>query len=355
MFDFIQLFTSPDGVYETAYAGGLNTNKTTDTTATTGNDLSAENKVFYTRNLLENASPNLVYNQLGQKASIPLNGGKTIEWRRYSGLAKALTPLNEGITPDGVKLNVTALEATLKQYGAFATLSDILEMTAIDNNVVVATDILGDQAGRTFDTLTRDIVAAGTNVLYAPKIVSGAETAVTSRANLNSTAVLNVKLLEKACAKLRGKNAKTVDGTYYVAVIHPYAAFQLMQDDRWQDASKYGAPDQLFKGEIGRIGGIRFLSSSEAKIFNDSTTPSNTAVYATIVFGANAFGVVDLAGKGIETIVKQRGSAGTADPLDQRSTVGWKGMHAARILSDEFMVRIEHCVADGEFVNTPAN
>lgn len=349
MFDFIQLFASPDGVYETAYAGGLNTNKTTDSA------LSAENKVFYTRNLLENASPNLVYNQLGQKASIPLNGGKTIEWRRYSGLAKALTPLNEGITPDGTKLTVTALQETLKQYGAYATLSDILEMTAIDNNIVVATDLLGDQAGRTIDTLTRDIVAGGTNVMYAPKIVSGAETAVTTRANLDGTAVLTVKMIEKAVAKLRKHNAKTVDGTYYVGVIHPYAAFQLMQDDKWTDAAKYGAPDQLFKGEIGRIGGVRFLQSSEAKIWNDSTTASNTAVYGTIIFAANAFGVVDLAGKGIETIVKQRGSAGSADPLDQRSTVGWKAMHAAKRLTEEFMVRIEHCVADAEFVNADAN
>ena len=59
-----------------------------------------------------------------------------------------------------------------------------------------------------------------------------------------------------------------------------------------------------------------------------------------LFLGKGAYGVVDLS-EGTEVIVKPRGSSGTADPLDQRSTVGWKGVHAAAILYDEYMLRVE--------------
>lgn len=64
-------------------------------------------------------------------------------------------------------------------------------------------------------------------------------------------------------------------------------------------------------------------------------------IYSTIVFGADAYGVTDVEGGGLETIIKALGSAGTADPLNQRSTVGWKALKTAEILTDAFMVRIE--------------
>ena len=64
------------------------------------------------------------------------------------------------------------------------------------------------------------------------------------------------------------------------------------------------------------------------------------AVYGCLFLGKGAYGVVDLS-EGTEVIVKPRGSSGTADPLDQRSSVGWKGIHAAAILYDEYIVRVE--------------
>ena len=122
-----------------------NTNITSQTGA--GQDLSVEMKTFYSDYLIDNAEPNLVHDQFGQKHPIPKNGGKTIEFRKYSPLPKALTPLTEGVTPDGQKLNVSKLEATVEQYGGYVELSDMLIMTAIDNNIVQATKLLGSQAG----------------------------------------------------------------------------------------------------------------------------------------------------------------------------------------------------------------
>ena len=126
-----------------------------------------------------------------------------------------------------------------------------------------------------------------------------------------------------------------------------------MKDSEWVEASKYGKPEQLFKGEIGRIAGVRFVSTTEAKVwkkkstsdsdYNASDTTQNTTcdVHSTLIIGKNAYGVTELEGMGLQHIVKQLGSGGTTDPLNQRATAGWKLAKTAEILVQEYMVRIE--------------
>lgn len=308
------------------------------------NDLSPEMKTFYDKALLYAAQAQLVHHQFGQKRPIPKNGGKTIEFRKFTPLAKALTPLTEGVTPAGNQLDVTAITATVSQYGDFIALSDVLELTAIDNVVLETTKLLGDQAGLTMDTVVRDILVAGTNVMYAPKInaSTGAETSVASRANLDATAVLTVDLVQQVVARLRAVNTPRINGSY-VAIIHPYAEYDIMRDPEWIDPHKYKDTTNLYEGEIGMISGVRFVESTEAKIWRGTGCPSNLSVFGTLFFGENAYGVTDVEGGGLQTIVKQKGSAGTADPLDQRSSVGWKAIETAEILMQPYMIRVEHC------------
>ena len=313
------------------FAGNLNTNVTTDS------GLSAENKTFYDRTLLESAKPNLIHSQFGQKRPIPKNGGKKIEFRRYGALPKALTPLTEGVTPDGRKLTVTAIEAEVHEYGDYVALSDVLDLTAIDNNVLEATKAIGNQAGLTLDTITRNILQAGTNVQYCPKVGASGTTAVTSRADIDATCKLTVDEIKKAVATLKANNVPKISGSY-VAIIHPYAAYDLMSDPAWEEMHKYTTSDNMYEGEIGRIAGVRFVESSEALIVKNATNP---AVFCTLVLGENAYGITEVTGGGLKTIIKQLGSAGTADPLDQRSTVGWKAMQTAEILQQNYMIRIE--------------
>ena len=310
----------------------------------TGNDLSPEMKTFYDKALLYAAQAQLVHHQFGQKRPIPKNGGKTIEFRKFTPLAKALTPLTEGVTPAGNQLDVTAITATVSQYGDFIALSDVLELTAIDNVVLETTKLLGDQAGLTMDTIVRDILVAGTNVMYAPKInaSTGAETAVASRANLDATAVLTVDLVQQVVARLRAVNTPRINGSY-VAIIHPFAEYDIMRDPEWIDPHKYKDTTNLYEGEIGMISGVRFVESTEAKIWRGTGCPSGLSVFGTLFFGENAYGVTDVEGGGLQTIVKQKGSAGTADPLDQRSSVGWKAIETAEILMQPYMIRVEHC------------
>ena len=314
----------------------MNTNVTGDS------GLSVENKTFYDMTLIEEASANLVHDQFGQKRPIPANGGKKIEFRKFSPLPKALDVIREGVTPDGKKLAVTAVEAEVEQYGDYIVQSDILELTALDNTIIEATKILGKQAGLTLDTIVRNQLLTGTNVSYCPKVSNGTETEVTSRTALDKTAKLTVKEVQKTVAKLRAMNAPTINGDY-VAIIHPYVAYDLMRDPEWIDAHKYAQPDNLYRGEIGKVAGVRFVQTSEAAILTGGDCPSNLAVFCTFFIAEGAYGVTEIQGGGLETIIKQKGSAGTADPLNQRSSIGWKAMKTAKILVEPYLVRVESC------------
>ena len=296
--------------------------------------LSAEMKTFYDMTLIDEATANLVHDQFGQKRPIPSGSGKTVEFRKFAPLAKATTPLTEGVTPDGKSLAVSTVTATVEQYGDYITQSDVLELTALDNTILEATKLLGRQAGLTLDTIVRNVLQSCTSVTYCPKIgTGGAETAVTSRTALDTTCQLTVKVIQQVVAKLRGQNAPTINGKY-VAIIHPYVAYDLMRDPEWIDAHKYANPTNLYEGEIGEIAGVRFVQTTEAKVYEGG-------VFGTLIFGEGAYGVTEITGGGLQTIVKQKGSAGTADPLDQRSSVGWKAIKTAEILIPNYIVRVE--------------
>ena len=296
--------------------------------------LSAEMKTFYDMTLIDEAQANLVHDQFGQKRPIPKGGGKTIEFRKFAPLAKATTPLTEGVTPDGKSLTVSTITATVNQYGDYITQSDVLELTSLDNTILEATKLLGRQAGMTLDTVVRNVLQSGTNVTYCPKVAAdGTETEVTSRSGLDTSCQLTVKVVQQVVAKLRAQNAPTIGGKY-VAIIHPYVAYDLMRDPEWQDAHKYCKPENMYEGEIGEVAGIRFVQTSEAKIYAGG-------VFGTLVFGDGAYGVTEITGGGLQTIVKQKGSAGTADPLDQRSSVGWKAIKTAELLIPQYLVRVE--------------
>lgn len=314
---------------------------TTMTTET--GSLSAEMKTFYEKRLLDQAEPLLVHNQFGDKYPIPAGSGKKIEFRKYSALPKALTALTEGVTPAGNSLTVTTVEGTVKQYGDWIQLSDMLQMTAIDNNVVQATKLLSSQAGRTLDTVTREVLAGGTNVIYAPKVVDGAETEVLSRSTLTPECVLTPFVVMRAAATLEAMNTPKINGSY-VLITHPYCRETLQESPGWVDVVKYKEGNNTFSGEIGKIGDVRVVTTSEAKIINDSTCPvveSTTyySVFTSLLLGANAYGVTMLENGGLQHIVKQLGYG--EDPLNQRSSCGWKATSVAVRLCEEYMVRIE--------------
>ena len=304
------------------------------TQTTTAEGLSDEMKTFYNDTLIDLAGPKLVYDQFADKYPIPKNGGKSIEFRKYDNLSPALTPLTEGVTPDGNKLNVTTITATVDQFGDYITLSDMLILTAVDNNVTQATKRLGEQAGKTGDCITRDVVCGGSNV-YFPN-------GKTSRGSLTEDDKLTLALVMEGAAFLRTMDAPTIDGDY-VCILHPQVEKDLKLDPEWKECVKYDASERIFEGEIGRYDGVRFVSSSNAKIWksDEDDCPDGLGVFGTMLVGAGAYATTQVEGGGLQVIVKQLGSGD--DPLNQRATVGWKLTKVAERLVEQYMLRFETC------------
>ncbi|MDY4191314.1 MAG: N4-gp56 family major capsid protein, partial [Oscillospiraceae bacterium] len=266
--------------------------------------ISSEQKVFYERALMKRLVPNLVYTKYGQRRSAPKNEGDTVNFRRFNALEAATTALTEGVTPSGSDLSVTALTATVKQYGDFVEISDKLDMVGIDPVLSESAGVLGEQAALTIDTVVRDEVTSGTSVLYA-----GGKA---NRDALTAADVVTSADIRKAVRMLKRNNAKPMDGGFYIGIIHPDVAYDMMSDSMWQDISKYSGGTQIMKGEIGKIHGVRFIESTNNKQVENT---GKVTVHLSMIIGQVAYGVVDVAGKSKpEMIVKAAGSSGTADP-----------------------------------------
>ena len=302
------------------------------TSNTTGNDLSPEMKTYYQDRLIDLVEPLLVHDQFGQKRPIPQGRGKTTEFRAFTKLPKITTQLVEGVTPDGQALDSYTVTSTVKQYGGYVCLTDFIMQTAIDPIAEEALKLIASQGARSMDTVTREIINAGTNVQYGDGSKS-------SRSSLTASDKLTVLAVRKAVRALKRQDAPMINGNY-VAIVHPDIAFDLMSDSTWVDWQKYTSPEHMYKNEIGQIAGVRFVETTEAKIF-EGAGASSADVYSTLIIGEGAYGVTDISGGGLQTIIKQKGSGGTSDPLDQRATVGWKCAKTAEILVNEYMVRIE--------------
>lgn len=391
-------------------------NKTTDA------GMSAEMKTYYEMELLHNAEPKLVYDGFAKKKPLPAGRGKTIEFRKWSTLPKALTPLTEAVTPDGSNSSVTYITATIAQYGDYVRESDLLDLTAIDDVILQDTQMLGSQAGKTLDTVTREVVCGGSNVSYAQLDTAGTLSDVVSRSELTANCLLKRTDVVKAVAKLKAMDAPMI-GDSYVGIIHPYVAADLQlstETGGWIDVNKYTDPQKIFNGEIGKLAGVRFIESTEAKIVaptefmdginrltvkqnvtSNATIPvdeaitvaqaaslvasaplyvdgtarviasvasgvagsasitlteavtvadgdmicgqdagaDGSAVFMNMILGSEAYATTELAGGGLQIFVKQLGSG--EDPLNQRSSVGWKATKVAKRLNEAYMVRLE--------------
>lgn len=315
-------------------------------------NIPAEVSAFYDRTLLERVMPLLVHLRWGQVRDIPNKAGtKVIKFRRYANLAAATTPLTEGVTPAGKQLSVTDITATVAQYGDYITTTDVLSYESEDAILMEAAEIMGDQAGDTLDQLTRDILAAGTGVVY-----SGSANTQTS--DVAAGDVITLANLDTVIATLKDNNTKKITrmitastgiGTTpilpaYVAIVHPVIAVKIkalaVASGQWVGVNKYPSQSGVMEGEIGSYEDIRFIETNNAKVKTGQGT-SNIDVYCTLIFGANAYGITRVSGEAMKNIVKPLGSAGSADPLDQRATSGWKATFVAKILNEDFIQRVE--------------
>ncbi len=332
-------------------------NATHNTTETTGNDLTPEYVTFHSRRMLDNYYPQLVHSQFGIHTTVPQRNGSVVEMRGLDPYPDATTPLEEGITPKGNTMNVRKVLIYIHQYGTFTPVTDWLGFVSLDNLRILDSENLGKQAGNTIDKIDAEMLNTGKNVIYADTVTgtgdSETKTAVTSRYGISSKSKFTVDTALKAARALKVQNAPTINGSY-VAIVHPDSEYDVISSKGFRELVTYtNAVQRVFEGEIGKIGSVRFVTSTNAKIWTASevkaqatadgvSTTGNVDVYSTLVLGENAYAVAEIEGLGMQTIIKELGSAGSADPLNQRGTQGWKTSHGVGIICETNMVRVEH-------------
>lgn len=307
----------------------------------------AEVSAFYDRNLLFRAVALFVHLNWAQVRDLPMNSGtSTIKFRRYGNLAAATTPLSEGVTPSGSSLSVTDITATVLQYGDYTTITDVLDYSSQDPILTESGEILGDQAGDTLDQLTRDVLNAGTVVARVNGRASrGAVVAGDVLVAANFNTALTALKVAKARKHTMMMDASTGINTTpinagYIAIVHPELTQAIKGFNGFVAVEKYASNKNIMEGEIGYYNDIRFIETTNAKVFAGEGG-SSIDVYSVIIFGQHAYGITRINGKSMQNIIKPLGSGGTSDPLNQRATSGWKATFVAKILNDNFLYRIE--------------
>lgn len=389
---------------------------------------------YFQRQALKNVQPNLGYASDAQMIEQPEHNGKHVHFHRFTELPAITKPLYEGVTPEGQKLTETDFSVMTKPYGGYIPYTDEFDLFHIDNMTKAMSDRLNNQARLSIDTIVRDEISAGLNVMYPG--------AVTSRAALTKANVINYAVIKRVVRKLKKAGAQPFSDGYYHAKIDHDTYFDLTQDQHWIDVATYQSDTRVQQYELGTIYKVKFFEVDNGKTFANETylygtktaltatafsaatrtmtvsdtisedeareltgkmvyvqytksstdyvtpmcieyvdataktikfrwvpetttdwTTTNTLkivpsggssngdeVHATLIYGRDAYGIVQLGGRGtpnIQTIVKAPGSSGSDDPLNQRGTIAWKVKHfCAAIIQDDFIVRVEHGVSD---------
>ena len=361
-FNWLQLFADAGTVVNTLVKNGTSnyTNAYTGDAVAANpstNTLAPELKTFYDTELLENARTEMFYAQFGRKQRLPKNGGTTIEWRKFNTFARA-SELKEGVIPTGQQFGSSSLTASISQYGTYTSITDKLEMRAYDNVILAATEEMGASAAATQETLIRNALLVGTNVMYCDNVDVNGNVLSTptspatmgaggGSSNSDGWALLTPTMVNKAVTKMKKDRVPRINGKYY-AVIHPSVAYDLRQSKEWIEVHKYAATSEIFNGEIGELHGCRFIEDTfapilgESYIYSGSTTyknKSNGVTYATYFFGKDGFGIVDPEGGGLEMIIHDKDEIG--GPLNQFSTIGYKfETNGATILYPERVLRV---------------
>ncbi|MCH9712830.1 MAG: N4-gp56 family major capsid protein [Proteobacteria bacterium] len=315
--------------------------------------LSTKVQAVYDRNLLLRVTPNEVFDRFGQAKVIPAksNAKKGFAYR-YKNILPATTPIAE-YSGSNIKapnkIVREEVEFAVNHYGDYIVYTDELDLYDFDTVNSSFLNVLGDQASITLDTIRRDALRGGTNVIFADgatdrdTVATGGKLITASDLKL-ATVKLKNQRAKKFKKVITGstKIATTPIRAGYVGVTSPEVIEDLRNLAGWKDVENYADYSKAMPDEIGSWGDIRFIESYNNDPVDPTGAGAGTNVYLTLVLGEDAYATTSVRGKGgIMTKVKPLGSAGAEDPLDQYGTIGWKAIAGCAILNEAFLVRLE--------------
>lgn len=307
-------------------------------------------KEFYDKQLLDNLYPNLYLYQLGEKRPLPRGSGKIIHFKRYFKAGAGSGHVIPYAFTEGTAIGLSALSAagistTVAGHAAAIGINDFVIMTVPDDTVKSAVFELSKGYALKMERVCRTAISASGTILPAKNTATG------SSSLLGTASTIDAVDLMRAAAALRQGNARAWPDNHFAAIVHPRVGFDLRNDatatQAWTVVNT-GTPQglsQIWAGEIGRLYGCRVIESSEAKQLLPTTASlfkisAGASGFVTHVIAPGAFGVVELESARAKVFVKQPGSAGHLDPVNQKGSVGIKGYYAAVVLDAARMKRI---------------
>lgn len=337
---------------------------------TTTGDISPRTAGYIAKELLKRAQPLLVLNRLGQPKPLPKNATKTIKFRGYEHLSNLPKSLTEGVTPAASKPTFRDVEAEVAQYGDWIELTDVLTDTHEDPLISEFSDILGEQSAIMLERVTAGVLTAGTNVFFSGD--TGGVPA-TGRADVNLP--LSLSLQRRVIRALKRQEAQRITSVVgaspnfntspippsYIAVCHTDCEADIREMPGFVPVEKYGSYKPM-DGEVGSVEGVRYVCTTvlspweDAGAASSATKPVDSSsgacadVYPVLFFGKNAFGTIPFArakngSSPITPMVLNPNTPRGGDPIGQRGSIAWKAYHAAVILYQFWMARVEVAVS----------
>ena len=321
---------------------------------TTTAPLSANILAVYDRTMLKRAVQTQVFDRFGQAKSIPAKSNtKTAFAYRYKNILPALTPLAEyngsNIKAEN-KIVREEISYSVGHYGDYIKYSDELDLYDLVDIKSAYLDILSDQASLTVDTIRRDVLRGGNNVIFTDGAVSRLAVADGAKVHTyNDFKIMAIKLKNQGAKKFKGVIQGTTSvGTTpirsaYVGICSPEVVEDLRGLTGWKNVEDYASYGKIMDDEVGSIGDFRIIESTNNEpVVQVGTDTNDHNIHLSLFMGEDAYATITLRGKqGIQTKVKPLGSAGSADPLDQYGTIGWKAIIGCAILNEAWLIRTE--------------
>jgi len=316
-------------------------------TLTSGTSSLAIKNRYYDQLFLRIAEQKFVHKQMGQmnrKIGKGEGGYGTgvVYWTRWTNLPLVTVGQGEGVPTTAVQMTAANVTGSTAQYDAAVSISDLMAYTSFSDIMKEVISRLAYNAGQSIDSIVRDAIS-NSGTFQA----TGGITATANYTAIPSTATFSIADVRRANRTLQRNDTQELDGGGWAGVIHPDVLYDLQADTTtggWIDANKYtdNNANKLMTGEVGKLMGVRFLETSNAKVRGLGVTTSGQ-VYVTNIVGKDAFGVTEL--QDLKTYVKPFGSGGVADPTDKVATAGWKTTFGVSILNPAFIVNVHSAVS----------
>lgn len=305
--------------------------------ASTTSTLSQLMQTYYDRLFIDIAKHTLIHEQGGQMRPLPKGEGKVVYFQRYTPLALITAQITEGSNPSAVNLSATNVSGTVSEFGSYTSISKLLKLTAVDRNMEGAVEVMAQNAGESRDQMVRNKALKASNTDQYAKGTALTDVAITD--------TLSATQLRKAVRTLKANKAMRYDDGFFLAKIGPYSSYDMQGDSTWVNAHTYKDGGELYRGEIGKIYGVRVIESTNPYETANGGA-SNADLQHSFVHGKNAFGMTELEGDQQRVYVKTPGPNSTDNPVDRFSTVGWADSYVPVPLVSDWIIEIIHGATD---------